>query len=123
MRVEIITGFTADKMTRYGDLRVLLNTVDGSKVYYDLEGIFEKYVESFMDYPIEEHNSNTLPRRLKECALIGAYGILVSGVDSLMAIYELVSDLPKVEIVKAFGDYKDSHSHLINKYNSLQEVR
>lgn len=96
MNVEIVEGINED-------LSYLLNTVDGSKVYYAYEGVLEKYKEKFEGY---REGQNKLPDSLKKIALELTYSTLSDTEDTLVLWLRLGGILDSIsrELFEAVTD-------------------
>lgn len=114
MNVEIVEGIN-------GDLSSLLNTVDGSKVYYAYEGVLEKYKEKFEDY---QEGQNKLPDRLKKVALELTYSTLVNNQEAFNLWLRLGTQINWVSL-KLFRELIEDNSleEYFNKYNNIKEVK
>lgn len=117
MNVEIIEGIGEN-------LSSLLNTVDGSKVYYAYEGVLEKYKEKFWGY---QEGQNKLPDSLKKIALELTYSTLVNTEDTLVLWIGLGDILDSIsgELFEAVTDEVDVLyiQEYFNKYTNIKEVK
>lgn len=114
MNVEIVEGIN-------GDLSSLLNTVDGSKVYYAYEGVLEKYKEKFEGY---REGQNKLPDSLKNIALELTYSTLVNNQETFNLWLILGTQINGVSL-KLFSELIEDNSleEYFNKYNNIKEVK
>lgn len=117
MNVEIVEGIDEN-------LSSLLNTVDGSKVYYAYEGVLEKYKEKFEGY---QEGQNKLPDSLKKMALELTYSTLLDTEDTLVLWIQLGRILDSIsrELFEAVIDEADvlGIQEYFNKYNNIKEVK
>lgn len=117
MNVKIVEGIDEN-------LSSLLNTVDGSKVYYAYEGLLEKYKEKFEGY---QEGQNKLPDSLKNIALELTYSTLIDTEDTLVLWIQLGHILDSIsrELFEATIDGVDvlGIQEYFNKYNNIKEVK
>lgn len=117
MNVEIVEGINEN-------LSSLLNTVDGSKVYYAYEGVLEEYKEKFEGY---QEGQNKLPDSLKKIALELTYNTLVDTENSLELWVQSGYTLESIswDLFEAVIDEVNvlGIQEYFNKYTNIKEVK
>lgn len=117
MNVKIVEGIDEN-------LSSLLNTVDGSKVYYAYEGVLEKYKEKFEGY---QEGQNKLPDSLKKLALELTYSTLIDTENTLALWIQLGYILNSIsrELFEVITDEANvlGIQEYSNKYNNIKEVK
>jgi len=114
---EVKTGSNNDEQ----NIGLILNTVDGSKVFYRYLEILDRYKENFEGY---KENDNKLPNSLRNMALEFARCCLVDDCYSLYKYVELLlkaSNINEGIIADLVAD--KVLDEYFSKYNNLHEIK